>query len=503
MTKQQAEQNAGRAGGSSTDPAQTRSTDEQRLLKEHRPTGPYGPSNAVAGPFTLREAVFGGAVALVFLGTLLPFFRDTMSYQNFWTISPLFYVGIGILLPVAAAALVAARRLGTATLRVGSLSVDQFAAVSAVLASVFFFLETVMFFSVGALVSLIGALGMLVATALAPHLPPLNKDFKERPVSEAHLVARPVLAARPKAPKPPKALKPVPAEKVEQWSEPRPAVASQPDKVHSDRANPAKQYGEKVAGLVGKIRAGAGPKASRQEASSLPEERDVVRSAAPVVGASAAGATAAPAAGASAAGATAASGATGASATGATAAPAAGASAAGATAASGATGADDLPARGAGAGSSTPDAPAPTTQVADTAASGTAPAESVSAEPRGAEQHVSWVDPPHDAAATEARTPLAETRAHTVVTNSGPVRQDPISATRDPEEDVVEAFWFAVGTPRVVVDEQTGRAVFTLEPGDWEVGIEDRGNEFLVQDKRTGHVGILRDLSNIERAPKD
>jgi hypothetical protein len=35
------------------------------------------------------------------------------------------------------------------------------------------------------------------------------------------------------------------------------------------------------------------------------------------------------------------------------------------------------------------------------------------------------------------------------------------------------------------------------------VGIEDRGSEFLVQDKRTGAVGILRDLRNIERAPRD
>jgi hypothetical protein len=83
-------------------------------------------------------------------------------------------------------------------------------------------------------------------------------------------------------------------------------------------------------------------------------------------------------------------------------------------------------------------------------------------------------------------------------------RQEPITATRSAdEESVVEAFWFAVGSARPVVDEQTGREIFTLHPGDWEVGIEDRGREFLVQDKRTGAVGVLRDLRNIERAPRD
>jgi hypothetical protein len=84
-------------------------------------------------------------------------------------------------------------------------------------------------------------------------------------------------------------------------------------------------------------------------------------------------------------------------------------------------------------------------------------------------------------------------------------RTESISATRDADDDehVLEAFWFAVGTPRSVVDEQTGAPLFVLQPGDWEVGIEDRGYEFLVQDKRTGRIGVMRDLRNIERAPRE
>ncbi|MBG6184217.1 hypothetical protein IWX65_002190 [Arthrobacter sp. CAN_A214] len=494
MTKQQVEHDAGGTGGSTANPADARTGSGEHPKQEHRPSGPFGPSDAVVGPFTLREAVFGGAVLLVFIGTLIPFARDTISYQNFWTISPLFYVGLGILLPVAAAALLASRRLGTATLRVGSLSVDQFASVSAVLASVFFFLETVTFFQAGALVSLIGALGMLVATVFAPHLPPLNKDFKERPASEAHLVARPVLAARPKPPRQPKEPKPVPAEQVEQWTEVPTGGTVRSDAVRPADTGPGKgqqtrQYGEKVAGLLGRIRPGAGQQSSKQGTVPRPEKERSVTAA----GATAAGATAA------------------------------GATAAGASSSPSATDGSSVPA--AGAKSSTPARSKPDTStrstessdpvesgtpVSDTAVSGTvtpeaAESEPVRTEPGSAEQETGGADSLPDAAVTETRTPLAETRAHTVIAESSPaVRQDPISATRDPEEEqVVEAFWFAVGTPKVVVDEHTGRAIFTLEPGDWEVGIEDRGSEFLVQDKRTGHVGVMRDLSNIERAPRD
>ncbi|WAP52345.1 hypothetical protein OL239_03425 [Arthrobacter sp. ATA002] len=84
-----------------------------------------------------------------------------------------------------------------------------------------------------------------------------------------------------------------------------------------------------------------------------------------------------------------------------------------------------------------------------------------------------------------------------------PSGSESISATREESENVVEAFWFAVGTPRQIVDERTGLPLFMFHPGDWELGLEDRGTEFLVQDKRTGRIGVLRDLSNIERVGED
>ena len=83
--------------------------------------------------------------------------------------------------------------------------------------------------------------------------------------------------------------------------------------------------------------------------------------------------------------------------------------------------------------------------------------------------------------------------------------QEPIGATVDPssrpeesEQPVHEAFWFAVAQHRMAVDERTGAPLFGIEPGGWVLALEDRGDEFLVQHT-DGRVGVLRDLSNIER----
>jgi hypothetical protein len=112
-------------------------------------------------------------------------------------------------------------------------------------------------------------------------------------------------------------------------------------------------------------------------------------------------------------------------------------------------------------------------------------------------------------AAEETRaTEIPVTSGHSAPTTVNPqVRQhEPIGATVDPasrpeehEVQVVhEAFWFAVAQPRTAVDEHSGVAAFVIEPGGWVLALEDRGHEFLVQHT-DGRVGVLRDLSNIER----
>ena len=117
-----------------------------------------------------------------------------------------------------------------------------------------------------------------------------------------------------------------------------------------------------------------------------------------------------------------------------------------------------------------------------------------------------------DAAAREAEAARAAsatpaTAVHPRVDQQEQVRsQEPIGATVDPasrpeeseQEQVHEAFWFAVAQHRTAVDERTGAPLFGIEPGGWVLALEDRGDEFLVQHT-DGRVGVLRDLSNIER----
>ncbi len=416
------------------------------------PDAASGPSQAVVGPFTLRESIFGGGVVLVFLGTLLPFIDGVVHYNNFWNSASLFFIGIGILLPVISLAMLAGRRLGTTGLRVGSLSVDQFASVTAVLAAVFFFLETVILFHAGPFVCLLGALAMMTATVLAPFLPVLKNDFVDRPEVPAHAVARPMTAARPRPEK---------SEKPEKLAKP----AAEGATASPVASSPGSQHGK---GLINPAAAGV-----RQNGAGL-------------YGAGGAGAVGAGAA------------------------------------ASGQSGLESATSRVGGdrtASESGPDRNSAGRQSVDDRA-GTSGRGSTAAQdavrPSGSTEA-------EDTAVSPSRNGRTdETRVNEVVREESGVtrsafdrpearpdaeerkRQEPITATRSAEEEtVVEAFWFAVGSSRPVYDEQSGHEVFTLQPGDWEVGIEDRGDEFLVQDKRTGAVGILRDLSNIERAPRD
>ncbi|WP_146069619.1 PrgI family protein [Arthrobacter sp. B0490] len=397
-----------------------------------------GPSKAVVGPFTLRELVFGGGVALIFIGTLLPFIGGRVLYTNFWSSASLFFIGIGILLPVVALALVAARRLGSSGLRVGSLSVDQFASVTAVLAATFFFLQTVTAYHVGPLVALIGSLGMLAATVAGPFLPVLKDDFADRPEVPALTAARPITAARPRPPKPAK-----PAAELEAGPVPSSSRTDSPSPAGVNpaaagvRQNGAGLYGAGGAGAVGAGAAAAG-QSGMERSSSTPSSTGAAARDAGQVGAHAVGSSYA-----------------------------------------------DADTEGLEDRSGRPDeARVGETRVHEVVTDGTRTF----------------------AAADSSGTSSSTSSGGSSSTSSGEERgrQEPITATRSADEEpVVEAFWFAVGSQRPVYDEQNGREVFKLQPGDWEVGIEDRGNEFLVQDKRTGAVGILRDLRNIERAPRD
>jgi hypothetical protein len=142
----------------------------------------------VAGRFTVRDITVFGSTLVLLIVSLIPMFEER---YNLWNLGNLFLLGLGIILPVIVTALFLARRLQPGNVvRIGSLSTDQFASVVASFTLAFFFLATVETFSLAALFGLIGALGLLAATVLGPHLPYLSADFKGRAETPAHPVAR-------------------------------------------------------------------------------------------------------------------------------------------------------------------------------------------------------------------------------------------------------------------------------------------------------------------------
>ncbi|MER2137632.1 MAG: hypothetical protein ABS909_07210, partial [Arthrobacter sp.] len=367
---------------------------EQRAAAEAAvPQGaePVSGIRAVAGPFGLRDVIVGSAVLVMLIGSVLPFTLG--SGRNLWTAFSLFYVGIGIIMPLVVAGLFAARRLAPSLrLRVGSLSLDQFASVIAVLAAIFFFLQIVYVFSVGSLLGLIGSVALLAVTTFAPHIPPFAAEFSDRTEVPAHPVAR---DAKPLVHAP----KPAPA--------PKPGAAGE---------GPG-------AGMFGKGKAaGTGDVPQATPATgAMPQQRP---GAGQGPAASGAGQPdgAKPAAAAGTAGA-----------------------AAGTSGAAAGTAADAAPAEAAAGAAGT--SPAGKTEPASGVGRGSGTAGT------GRDAHVPTGQDPLPATTVN---PTVQGGAAASNTSS----QESISATREENENVVEAFWFAVGTPRQIVDERTGLPLF-------------------------------------------
>ncbi|MDP9982500.1 hypothetical protein J2W14_001888 [Pseudarthrobacter oxydans] len=414
-------------------------------------------NQAVLGPFTIRDLTVFGSTLILFVASLIPMFA--VRY-NLWNLGSLFFLGLGILLPVVVTALFVARRVSPGTkVRIGSLSVDQFASVVASFAVAFFFLAVAGAYVPSMLLALVGALGLLAATVLGRLIPFFAGDFLDRAEVPAHVVAREsaVPVRKPRAPKAPKEAK------DENETAPK-AAGTSAVAGWAKRMTPGGKSGAAgAAGASGATAAGAA--AAAGAATSRPATSDAATGASAVR-------------------------------------PAA------------ASPAQEAPAR---ASAPTPVVSSPETQVAGIVPAATAP------KPSAAEQTQAAVVAPGAAAAADgqpkdvhAASAAEETRATEVPVTSGhsapttvnpQVRQqEPIGATVDPasrpeehEAQVVhEAFWFAVAQPRTAVDEHSGVAAFVIEPGGWVLALEDRGHEFLVQHT-DGRVGVLRDLSNIER----
>ncbi|MFC9334678.1 hypothetical protein [Arthrobacter sp. NPDC057009] len=461
-------------------------------------------NEAVAGPFTVRDLTVFGATLVLFVASLIPMFA--VRY-NLWNLGSLFFLGLGVVLPLIVAALFVARRLAPETkVRIGSLSVDQFGSVVASFAVGFFFLSVAGAYTPSLLVALIGSLVLLAATVLARYIPFFAGDFLDRAEVPAHIMARDsaVPVRKPKAPKEakPAAVKPggaaagaVPAGPEARGPEARGAAS--PGPVSSGPATSGHvSHGHVSHGATAVSQPGQGTAQAGTAGAVIPgATADIpgAAGAAPGTGVWPAGNAASSAA---------ASPETGQAAV----VPSAQTRDAAAQPATAAeqtqpNGAPVSPATGAPAAG----AEAPATQAAPETAAAPAP-EAAGAAGQG-DKAARADTAAREAEAARAASATPATAVHPRVDLQEQQRsQEPIGATVDPssrpeeseQEQVHEAFWFAVAQHRTAVDERTGAPLFGIEPGGWVLALEDRGDEFLVQHT-DGRVGVLRDLSNIER----
>lgn len=459
-------------------------------------------ANAVAGPLTVRDLVVLGSVLIIFVASLVPIVKTLAGSLNLWNTSGLFYIGIGVVLPLVVGGLFLARRMSPATkVRIGSLSIDQFGSVVAAFATYFFFVGTVSNFGIAFLIGLIGSLLLLVSTVCAQWIPAFAADFTGRVEVPAALAARDAVPAvkRPGAPKPVVAQMGTAQQNAGQQP-----LSQQPLGQGAPVPGAPAQY---VPGQQGVAQQGGW-----NSAPATPKHNQAGQIFTPAKENSAgAGAGAGFGAGSAAAGS---AGAT---------TPAATSSAAAATPSTGAAAT-----AGTGASAGTPGAAAPATAAS---------AESGSARSTPAGDHSAAT---HTAAQPSVQTPAAaqgnfgatgapsakETEAKEVVaTTLNPqvpealkseavkpaaaaenpfapsANRESITATVNPSVApvVAEPFWFAVDRPQNAIDEKTRQFAFKLVPGVWILALEDRGNSFLVQDSR-GKTGLLLDLVGIERA---
>jgi hypothetical protein len=446
------QQIVGQKPGRATEAGPETSQGDGAAKDPQRPGAKPGTTNqAVLGPFTIRDLTVFGATLVLLVASLLPIFFGTF---NLWNAGSLFFLGLGIVLPLIVTALFAARRLAPATkVRIGSLSVDQFASVVASFALAFFFVSAAAAYVPSLLVGLVGSVILFAATVLSRFIPFFSGDFLGRDETTAHVVARESAVPLPK-PHTPK--------------EPKPAAG----------ADSGSKLGFRIpAGLWPANRS-----ASSANAAPAPE------AAAPATAPEAA--APAPAAG--------------------TAAPAAAAVSSAPEVREWTAAGDPTPAtQAADVVPSAPPANARTasaaeeTMVRDIPAAAAAPADRAAASasaPAPAPEAVHDGGAQVPAPARQSAAEPAATAVHQQVRSSEPIGAtvDPASRPEESDEPVHEAFWFAVAQHRTAVDPHTGAPAFVIEPGGWVLALEDRGHEFLVQHT-DGRLGVLHDLSNIER----
>lgn len=133
----------------------------------------------VAGPLTLRDVIVIAGAVLVLVGSLIPMPWTKTANVNLWIFPGLpFQLFVSLLLPLGVGAAFAWRRLtGRTRVRVGSLSLDQFGSVTALIAGAFFFNSYAATMSPAYLLGLLGSFAMIFGTTLARYFEFMRRDF--------------------------------------------------------------------------------------------------------------------------------------------------------------------------------------------------------------------------------------------------------------------------------------------------------------------------------------
>lgn len=480
-----------------------------RPQRPERPkTDPNGVPYGIGG-FTLREVLFLGVTAVVLIGSFLPFlggdYADVFGYTSVWAPAPWLAIP-AVLLLVSAAALLAVRRLAPARpLRVGSLSVDQYASVASVVTAGFYLgaLFLIVGFpawfgggsdllvpGAGVIVGLLFSLLAVVVTTLAPVIPIFAGDFSRRQEVGAHRVARPAgpVPRRPRAERPAAPQQPVayPAQPGAPLPPAGPGEYAAYQRRGSQPVPPAQDQGAQAYPVAAEQNAApVAPVAAQRptaETSADSAEPTVLEPVAGPIDVSP-GAVAEPTAESAA--------------EEPLAQPAAPVEepAAGATEAS-----DPVDDRTADQARPVGDAHPLDPGFVATDVPAVDPVGPVAA-PRiaGAEDDV-------DDAEGAGPAPVSAFSHVSARSATGPSADEgieQISAREQAAESPTtvfstQPFWVYSPVPRHVVDEQTGATVFEIGPTAWALAIVDRGAELVIRHD-DGRIGVLRELEGITR----
>ena len=430
---------------------------------------PYG-----IGPFTLREAVFLALTVLVLISSFLPFlgglYSDLFGYTSLWAPAPWLAIP-GALLLTAAATLIVLRRLRPAQqLRVGSLSVDQFASAMAISTAAFYVgaLFLVVGFPAwfggssfggdtlgggeviapgpGLILGLIFSLASLVPTTFAPFTAPLKDDFARRTESVAHPLARDA-APVPRRPRPIRTVS-GPGQEVHSYSA---------ENTGSVQLTPADARPEDFAAYRRKSWSpepvAAQDPAPADSSADLPEDEPETKSwdSREISESGLSLSNAHPTANVG----------------------------------------DDIDEFHAG------EEPAPVSAIRHVAE------QEVLGEPETAAPQVGQTTPVRAAETAPAESAQPEPE-HVQPEHVEPVLS--VDSSQAPQPAAVatppvistQPFWVYSPVPQPIVDERTGQTVFEIGPSAWALAIVDRGTELVIRHD-DGRVGVLRQLSGIMR----